>query len=154
MKNTTIPLIALSVIALVAIVFIGGNRLGDDGGQTASVSESIAPANPNGLAIEDTAIGSGPAVATGDTVSVHYTGTLADGTKFDSSHDRGEPFTFTVGAGQVIRGWEEGLVGMQVGGERKLTIPPALAYGDRSVGSIIPANATLTFEIELVSIAE
>lgn len=105
------------------------------------------------LTAEDLVVGQGPTVKFGDTVSVHYLGTLADGTKFDSSRDRGTPFEFTVGAGQVIRGWDEGLVGMKVGGQRRLVIPPELAYGATPPpGSSIPPNATLTFEIELLEI--
>lgn len=88
----------------------------------------------------------------GDIIAVHYTGTLEDGAKFDSSLDRGETFSFTIGAGQVIKGWDEGTVGMKIGEKRKLTIPPELGYGDRGVGNIIQPNATLIFEIELVSI--
>lgn len=103
------------------------------------------------LVIDDVRIGTGRQVATGDTVSVHYVGTLRDGTKFDDSYLRGEPFSFTVGDGMVIRGWEEGLVGMQVGGERILVIPPDMAYGNRNVGPI-PANSPLIFKIELLSI--
>ncbi len=103
------------------------------------------------LISEDLTVGTGPAVVAGDTVSVHYTGTLTNGQKFDSSLDRGQPFEFSVGAGEVIKGWDQGLVGMQVGGKRKLTIPASLGYGSRSVGTI-PANSTLIFEIELLAI--
>lgn len=88
----------------------------------------------------------------GDIIAVHYTGTLEDGAKFDSSLDRGETFSFTIGAGQVIKGWDEGTVGMKIGEKRKLTIPPELGYGDRGVGNIIQPNTTLIFEIELVSV--
>jgi FKBP-type peptidyl-prolyl cis-trans isomerase len=103
--------------------------------------------------MEDMKVGEGAEVKAGDTVSVHYTGTLTNGTKFDSSLDRGEPFEFTVGAQQVIQGWDQGLLGMKVGGKRKLTIPPELAYGATPPpGSIIPPNATLVFEIELLEI--
>ncbi|MBI4122898.1 MAG: FKBP-type peptidyl-prolyl cis-trans isomerase [Parcubacteria group bacterium] len=104
---------------------------------------------PNGLRIEEIVVGTGTEAKTGSTVSVHYTGTLADGKKFDSSLDRGEPFSFTIGQRSVIEGWEQGIPGMKVGGKRKLTISPALAYGDRAVGSI-PANSTLVFEVELL----
>jgi FKBP-type peptidyl-prolyl cis-trans isomerase len=103
------------------------------------------------LVIDDVRIGSGISVATGDTVIVHYVGTLRDGMKFDDSYVRGTPYTFTVGDGMVIRGWDEGLVGMKVGGERILVIPPELAYGNRQVGPI-PANSPLIFKVELISI--
>jgi len=89
---------------------------------------------------------------TGKTVKVHYTGTLTDGTKFDSSLDRGEPFSFQLGAGQVIRGWDEGVKGMRVGGKRKLTIPPDMGYGAAGAPPKIPPNATLMFEIELLEV--
>ncbi len=93
-------------------------------------------------------------VKSGDEINVHYTGTLTNGIKFDSSLDRGEPFTFTIGVKQVIQGWEQGLLGMKVGEKRKLTIPSDLAYGERGAGASIPPNATLIFEVELVSFAE
>lgn len=102
--------------------------------------------------IEDTQVGAGPAAKAGDRVSVHYVGTLADGTKFDSSRDRGQPFAFQLGRGQVIRGWDVGVEGMQVGGVRKLTIPPDEGYGARGAGGVIPPNATLHFEVELLQI--
>lgn len=105
------------------------------------------------LEIEDLQVGEGIEVANGDQVTVHYTGWLIDGTKFDSSLDRGKPFTFKLGARQVIQGWDRGVRGMQVGGIRKLTIPPELAYGDRAVGGgLIPANSTLVFEVKLLEI--
>lgn len=104
---------------------------------------------PGELLIEDLHEGAGAAAASGSTVDVHYTGWLTSGRKFDSSLDRGQPFSFRVGAGQVIAGWEQGVVGMKVGGKRKLTIPASLGYGRRGTGPI-PANATLIFEIELL----
>ena len=106
------------------------------------------------LEIEDLSVGTGVEAISGDKVTVHYTGWLIDGTKFDSSLDRGQPFSFQIGARQVIEGWDRGLQGMQVGGVRKLTIPSELAYGDRAVGGgLIPANSTLVFEIRLLKIA-
>ena len=110
---------------------------------------------PSGLQYEDTVVGSGATAMPGDQVGVHYTGWLhADGvrgTKFDSSRDRRSPFAFGLGAGQVIRGWDEGVQGMQVGGSRTLVIPPALGYGTRGAGGVIPPNATLLFEVDLLS---
>jgi FKBP-type peptidyl-prolyl cis-trans isomerase len=104
-----------------------------------------------GLKFEDTVVGEGTVATKGQTVSVHYTGWLENGTKFDSSKDRDEPFAFKLGAGQVIRGWDEGVTGMKVGGVRRLTIPPHLAYGDRGAGGVIPPKATLIFEVELLA---
>ena len=105
-----------------------------------------------GLQIEVTATGSGPETKPGDSIDVHYRGTLTNGTKFDASYDRGEPLNFTVGKGQVIQGWDQGLLGMQVGEKRTLTIDPELGYGARGAGGVIPPNATLIFETELVKI--
>ena len=106
----------------------------------------------SGLQIEELVVGTGAAAASGQKVSVHYTGWLTNGTKFDSSKDRNEAFQFGLGRGQVIRGWDEGVQGMKVGGKRKLTIPPELGYGSRGAGGVIPPNATLTFEVELLAI--
>ncbi len=106
----------------------------------------------SGLIIEDITEGTGDAAAAGRMVSVHYTGWLTDGTKFDSSKDRNEPFGFALGARHVIAGWDEGVQGMKVGGVRKLTIPPQLGYGARGAGGVIPPNATLVFEVELLEI--
>lgn len=107
----------------------------------------------SGLMYEDIAIGDGAEAVAGKGVEVHYTGTLVSGKKFDSSRDRGRPFAFALGAGQVIRGWDEGVAGMKVGGRRKLTIPPALGYGSQSVGGgLIPPNSTLVFDVELLKV--
>ena len=105
------------------------------------------------LEVEDITVGVGQAAQSGDTIFVHYTGWLASGKKFDSSRDRGIPFSFRLGSGQVIQGWDRGLIGMQVGGIRRLTIPPEQGYGNREVGGgLIPPNSTLIFEVELLSI--
>lgn len=106
----------------------------------------------SGLQYGDLIIGTGETAKAGDTVSVHYTGWLVDGTKFDSSVDRGNPFNFPLGAGSVIKGWDEGVAGMKVGGKRKLSIPPELGYGDRGAGSVIGPGETLIFEVELLGI--
>lgn len=111
---------------------------------------------PSGLKIEDTQAGTGQTPKTGDTCVMHYTGWLyengAKGAKFDSSLDRGQPFAFTIGVGQVIKGWDEGVASMKVGGKRTLIIPPELGYGARGAGRVIPPNATLLFEVELLGI--
>jgi FKBP-type peptidyl-prolyl cis-trans isomerase len=104
------------------------------------------------LVIEDIRVGTGAEAKAGQTVSVHYVGTLTNGQKFDSSRDRGRPFDFPLGAGKVIQGWDKGVAGMKIGGLRKLTIPPHLGYGARGAGGVIPPNATLVFEVELLGL--
>jgi FKBP-type peptidyl-prolyl cis-trans isomerase len=124
----------------------------DESATEKAITDSVgADAELKKLVVDDVRIGSGVAVETGDTVTVQYVGTLRDGTKFDDSYVRGKPFTFTVGAGMVIAGWDQGLVGMKEGGERILVIPADLAYGNRQVGPI-PANSPLIFKIELLAI--
>jgi len=113
---------------------------------------TLAPTSITELKIEDLVVGDGPEAKAGDTIRVHYTGWLEDDTKFDSSLDRGEPIEFVLGKGTVIAGWDQGLLGMKVGGKRRLTIPPDLAYGASGAGDIIPANAALIFEVELLEI--
>lgn len=107
---------------------------------------------PSGLKYVDLVEGTGATPQTGQTVIVHYTGTLEDGRKFDSSRDRNQPFSFPIGAGRVIKGWDEGLSTMKVGGQRQLIIPPELGYGARGAGGVIPPNATLMFDVELLDI--
>lgn len=131
----------VAVLALLTLAACGG-----DGGSTTS------PSGGGNLVIEDLVVGTGATAASGDTVTVHYLGTLTNGTKFDSSYDRGTPYSFRLGAGAVIPGFDQGVTGMKVGGKRRLTIPPSLAYGSTGSG-LIPPNATIVFEVELVSIA-
>uniref|UniRef100_A0A832HYY0 Peptidyl-prolyl cis-trans isomerase n=1 Tax=Eiseniibacteriota bacterium TaxID=2212470 RepID=A0A832HYY0_UNCEI len=116
-----------------------------------SSGAAVARTLPGGLRVEDLKVGDGAIAEKGQTAIVHYTGWLTDGTKFDSSLDRDQPFSFRLGGGQVIRGWDEGVVGMRVGGKRKLTIPPDLGYGARAVGPI-PPNSTLVFEVDLLGV--
>ncbi len=112
---------------------------------------------PSGLQYEDSIVGTGAVASSGQSVTVHYTGWLYDngtqGAKFDSSKDRNDPFKFSLGAGMVIRGWDEGVLGMLVGGSRTLVIPPSLAYGARGAGRVIPPNATLKFDVELLGVS-
>lgn len=137
-RNRTILLgaVGIAILAIVGFLIVNGNRTKD----------------ASTLQIEDLVVGSGQAAASGDTVAVHYTGWLTDGTQFDSSVGRGQPFEFVLGSGNVIQGWDQGIIGMQVGGKRKLTIPPHLAYGADGYAGVIPGNATLVFEVELLEI--
>jgi FKBP-type peptidyl-prolyl cis-trans isomerase len=121
-------------------------------GASAAPSAAAPADDPNAKLVQtDLVVGKGTEAKAGDSVSVHYVGTLTNGTEFDSSRKRGKPFTFTLGKGQVIRGWDQGVAGMKIGGKRKLVIPPSLAYGPRGMGSI-PPNSTLQFEVELMDI--
>jgi len=121
--------------------------------QTAIVAEQTQSQIMQNLKINDVAVGTGAEAKSGDSVTVNYIGTLDDGTKFDSSYDRKQPFTFVLGAGKVIQGWDLGVAGMKVGGKRELVIPPELGYGASGYSPIIPANATLHFTVELLSVA-
>ena len=149
-RNQRIGLVLFLLLVIAAIAYLAfGDQLFPKDAAPGEVNWSTTA---SGLKISDETKGSGNPVKTGDTVSVHYTGYLTDGAKFDSSLDRNTPFEFTVGAGRVIPGWEEGLVGMQVGGKRSLLVPPELAYGVQGYPPIIPGNATLRFDIELLAI--
>jgi peptidylprolyl isomerase len=122
----------------------------------AAVAQETTVTTPSGLKIEDTKVGDGASPATGQTCVMHYTGWLYEngqkGRKFDSSLDRGEPFEFPIGTGRVIKGWDEGVATMKIGGKRTLVIPPELGYGARGAGGVIPPNATLIFDVELLDI--
>jgi FKBP-type peptidyl-prolyl cis-trans isomerase len=133
----------LSALILLTLAACGGGNSNDS---------ATTPTGGGTLVVEDLVVGTGATAAVGDTVTVNYVGTLTNGTKFDSSYDRGQTFSFRIGTGQVIAGWEQGVPGMKVGGKRRLTIPPSLGYGNQAVGSI-PANSTLLFDVDLVSIA-
>jgi FKBP-type peptidyl-prolyl cis-trans isomerase len=138
-----VSLLGMYVLLIAVLVFPTIAACGEkDGAKRVTAS---------GLTIEDLKVGDGQEAKKGDNVEVHYTGWLTSGTKFDSSVDRGRPFSFRLGAGQVIKGWDEGVAGMKVGGKRKLTIPPGVGYGSRGTGPI-PPNSTLVFDVELLGI--
>ncbi|MEM6255419.1 MAG: FKBP-type peptidyl-prolyl cis-trans isomerase [Cyanobacteria bacterium P01_D01_bin.156] len=120
--------------------------------EATDMSEDNMIKTDSGLMYEDIEVGTGALPTSGQSVTVHYTGTLENGQKFDSSRDRNRPFSFTIGVGQVIKGWDEGVATMRVGGRRKLVIPPDLGYGARGAGGVIPPNATLIFDVELIRI--
>ena len=136
----------LSLLGLTVFTFAEEKKMSSN-----EAAGQVVTSEP-GLQYIDLVVGTGRQAELGDTATVHYTGWLADGRKFDSSVDRKEPFSFRVGAGQVIKGWDEGVGTMKVGGKRKLTIPPQLGYGARGAGNAIPPNATLTFDVELLEL--
>jgi FKBP-type peptidyl-prolyl cis-trans isomerase len=155
-----VGLAALCVFAYIIFVITPFSSTSSENTTANSDTHAAVPANTKPksnlpqateLKIEDLKVGDGQEVKSGDTVVMNYVGTLTDGTKFDSSYDRGTPFETKIGVGQVIEGWDKGVVGMKVGGKRRLTIPPSMGYGDQPAGSI-PPNSTLIFEVELVSI--
>jgi len=146
--------LVIGLLALLAVAYGCGKS------EKASTAASSSPAKVNGqptttasgLQYWDIVVGTGATATPGNMVRVHYTGFLTSGEKFDSSRDRGEPFAFPLGAGQVIKGWDEGVAGMKVGGQRQLRIPPALGYGAAGAGGVIPPNATLIFDVELLGV--
>lgn len=137
------------VIGVVLVLGLKNQKPKMDESKTAPIVKQATA-----LKIEDLVVGTGKEAVAGDTITVNYLGTLVDGTKFDSSYDRNQPFKFTLGAGQVIAGWDQGFTGMKVGGKRKLTIPPELGYGSRGAGSSIPPDSTLIFEVELLDVSK
>jgi FKBP-type peptidyl-prolyl cis-trans isomerase FkpA len=150
---------ALVLTLFVALGFASGcgnTNKSTTPGTTSAFSPTKVNGQPNttasGLQYWDIVVGTGATAVAGNTVKVHYTGFLTNGKKFDSSHDRDEPFSFPLGAGQVIKGWDEGVAGMKVGGKRQLRIPPELGYGASGAGGAIPPNATLIFDVELLEV--
>jgi FKBP-type peptidyl-prolyl cis-trans isomerase len=146
-RNQRIAIIAVVILIIAAVAFF---LLRQPAPQATATPDMVK--TTSGLQYQDLVVGSGAEAKAGDIVSVHYTGWLQDGTKFDSSLDRGKPIEFILGTGAVIKGWDEGLAGMKVGGKRKLVIPPELGYGPNGSPPVIPANAVLIFEVELVDV--
>ncbi len=139
--------IVIAIAVIIVFVFVGGMGIFNN----LTTSEEMQTSSTNKLIIKDVVVGAGKEAVNGSMVSVHYTGVFENGTKFDSSRDRGEPFTFKLGAGQVIQGWDQGVLGMKVGGKRNLVIPSDLAYGPNDYGPI-PGGSTLMFEVELLDV--
>lgn len=149
-RNTRIAIIAVVVVAIAVIAFFAFQKSKTN--PTTATGGGNMITTQSGLQYQDLVVGTGAEAVPGKSVTVHYTGTLQDGTKFNSSVDRNQPFTFILGTGQVIPGWDEGVAGMKVGGKRKLVIPPNLAYGVQGSPPVIPANATLNFDVELLEV--
>ena len=140
------------IILVIVVPIVTPLLLGNASKQKPVSPATITPSNMDELKIEDLVVGTGNEAVSGKKVTVNYSGTLLNGTKFDSSYDRGVPFSFNLGAGEVIKGWDQGVNGMKVGGKRKLTIPPELGYGAAGAGGVIPPNAVLIFEVELLGV--
>nr|WP_246561284.1 FKBP-type peptidyl-prolyl cis-trans isomerase [Geobacter grbiciae] len=141
-------------VAIAACSDKDAKSLGEAKPAVVSTAPAGAVTTPSGLSYVDLVVGNGPKPTSGKPVKVHYTGWLENGTKFDSSVDRNEPFVFTIGAGEVIPGWDEGVMTMKVGGKRRLIVPAQLGYGAAGAGGVIPPNATLIFEVELLEVAK
>lgn len=150
--------LGLLILAIIYVLFFSSGTVANPSPESIKTENTKMDTNTNQssesgkLIIEDIKLGDGREAKSGDTVVMHYSGTLTNGTKFDSSYDRNQPFTTQIGVGQVIKGWDEGVPGMKIGGKRKLTIPPDLGYGASGAGGVIPPNATLIFEVELLDI--
>lgn len=142
----------LYIVAFLVMISACEKKNNAEATSTSATGATSAMANETKLKIEDIKVGTGKEAVAKKQITVHYTGTLTNGKKFDSSLDRNQPFSFTLGVGQVIRGWDEGFAGMKVGGKRKLTIPSNMGYGERGAGDVIPPNSTLIFDVELLDV--
>lgn len=154
-QNLVIAVLVIAIILVFGYILQDtmGNPIGRTSTPEAAPTQAMQQEEPQEqVKIEDTVVGTGQEVKAGDTVIIHYRGTLEDGTQFDSSYDRGTPLTIQIGTGQVIKGWDQGVPGMKVGGQRRLTIPPSLGYGEAGSPPTIPPNATLIFDVELIGI--